>query len=139
MMKKNILIMVILVIVVAVGGFFAGTKYQQSKISQTGRQRGANFPGNRGGQGSQRTAGGMVRGEILNKENGTITVKLQDQSTKLVLVTEKTSINKAAQGTIDDLETGKQVMVFGQENSDKSISATNIQLDFGFRGETPAN
>lgn len=139
MMKKNILIMIILVIIVGAGGFFAGTKYQQSKIPQMARQRGANFSGNRDGQGQQRMGGGMVRGEILNKENGTITVKLQDQSTKLVLVTEKTSINKAAQGTIDDLETGKQVMVFGQENSDKSISATNIQLDFGFRGETPAN
>jgi hypothetical protein len=62
-----------------------------------------------------------------------VTVKLPDGSSKIVLISENTKINKMTEGSIDDLETGKQIVVFGQENSDKSISATNIQLDFGFK------
>ena len=81
----------------------------------------------------------MIRGEIINKDEKSITVKMPDNSSKIILLSENTKINKATEGSVDDLETGKQVVVFGQENPDKSISATNIQLDFGFREDVRDN
>jgi len=39
----------------------------------------------------------------------------------------------AVEGSVNDLETGQQAMVFGQTNSDGSVSATDIQLGSGFR------
>lgn len=133
-MKKTILIAGILLIVAGGGGFFAGMKYQQSK--QPSR---ADFQARMGmGQGvpgAQRPAGAeAIRGEIISQDEGSITVKLPDDSSKIILISKNTVINKAAEGSVDDLETGKQVMVFGQTNSDGSISATNIQLDSGFGG-----
>ena len=71
----------------------------------------------------------MVRGEIIDQDEESITVKLSDDSSKIVLISENMSINKATEGSVDDLEVGKEVMVFGQENSDGSVSATNIQLN----------
>jgi hypothetical protein len=133
-MKNNTLIIAVLVIVVGVGGFFAGIKYQQNKQPsrvdfQTGRGMGQhNMPGAQQREGSE-----VIRGEIINQDETSITVKLPDDSSKIILISENTAINKATEGSVDDLETGEQVMVFGQTNSDGSVSATNIQLDSGLR------
>jgi len=121
--------MVIALVLVACGlGFFTGMKYQQTKQpSRADFQEMRNM--RQGTPGFQRPAGsGTVRGEIIDKEEASITVKLPDESSKIVLISENTTINKATEGSIDDLETGEQVMVFGQTNSDGSLSATNIQL-----------
>ncbi|MBU0618719.1 hypothetical protein KKD62_00620 [Patescibacteria group bacterium] len=136
-MKNNIVILLIIAVLLAGGaGFFGGMKYQQSKqpsradFQSLGQSRGGlRQPGMPGMQ--QRESSGMIRGEIINQDEETITVKLPDDSSKIILISENTTINKTTAGSVDDLETGKQVMVFGQENSDKSISASNIQLDFG--------
>jgi hypothetical protein len=132
---NNIILTIVLVIAVGVGGFFTGMKYQQSKQptrvdfqSLRGARQSGGMPA-----APQRAGAGMVRGEIIDKDEKSVTVKLPDDSSKIILISENTKINKATEGSVDDLETGKQIVVFGQENSDKSISATNIQLDFGFR------
>lgn len=132
-MKSNMLVMVILVVVVGVGSFFAGTKYQQSKRPQWGDMPSAGMhtgmAGQRGAPGIRRGDGqGMVNGEIISRDETSITVKLPDDSTKIVLISENTAINKATEGSVGDLETGEQVMVFGKANSDGSISASQIQL-----------
>ncbi|MDP3726987.1 MAG: hypothetical protein Q8Q96_01570 [bacterium] len=115
-----IVIIATLLIVVGGGGFYAGMKYQQS-------QRGG---GNHMGQFQQRAGLGVrpVRGEIISKDSKSITVKLQDGSSKIVFVSEKTAINKAAEGSKDDLKTGEQALIFGTENSDGSVTAQSIQL-----------
>ena len=129
-MKNNIIVIVIIVILIGAGGFFAGMKYQQSK-----NPRLANFQGARNGQFQQRGQGFRpVNGEILSKDEKSITVKLQDGSSKIVFFSETTSINKATEGTKDDLKEGEKVMVVGQENSDGSITAQNIQLNPQFQG-----
>lgn len=139
-MKNKNLLVTILVIGVGVGGFFAGMKYQQSK--QPSRvdfqaMRGMRQPGMSGVQ--QGAGSGMIRGEIIAQDEESITVKLLDGSSKIILISENTTINKTTEGSVDDLETGKQIVVFGQENADKSVSATNIQLDFGFGGGMRGN
>lgn len=127
---KNIII-VVLVISFAAVGFFTGMKYQQRKLPSRADFQ-ARIGTRQGFPGGQRPAGAeIVRGEIIGRDKESITVKLPDESSKIVLISENTAINKATEGSIDDLETGQQVMIFGQTNSDGSISATQIQLNFG--------
>jgi hypothetical protein len=128
--KNTVLIMIVALVAGSVG-FFAGMKYQQSKrpsmadFSQM-RQRGE------GMLGMQRPEGvNMIRGEIIDKNETGITIKLPDESSKIILVPENAEINKAVEGSADDLKVGQQVTVFGQTNSDGSVSATNIQLGSG--------
>jgi hypothetical protein len=130
---RNSLIVIVLLVVVAGGGFFAGMKYQQSKTPSQGDFE--TMRGQRGDQNSRmnpRLSGAqMVRGEIIDRDEESITVKLMDESSKIVLLTDNTQINKAVEGSKDDLEKGSQVMIFGQENSDGSVSASQIQLNAG--------
>ncbi|HUV46798.1 MAG TPA: DUF5666 domain-containing protein [Candidatus Bathyarchaeia archaeon] len=131
-LKISILAIVLVILLVAASGFFVGMKYQQTKRPSRGDFQGRmgtrqGFPGTPNQQGSQ-----AVRGEIINKDEGSITVKLTDNSSKIVLISETTEINKATKGSAEDLQTGQQVMVFGQKNEDGSVSALNIQLgEFG--------
>lgn len=133
-MKKNLMVTVILVIAVGIGAFFGGMKYQQSKQPSFSRQFGNNQQGTRTGQVQGQLPGNRqgfrpVNGEIIGSDDKSITVKLTDGSSKIVLITSSTSINKAAQASKDDLKNGEKVAVFGQTNSDGSVTAQNIQLN----------
>lgn len=134
---NNNVITIVIVSVVAGGlAFFGGMKYQESKERGSGSRQ---FQGGgvmRGGQnGGGKFGGGArpVNGEILSADERSITVKLADGSSKIVLFNDKTSINKASEGSKDELKTGVKVAVFGTENSDGSITASNIQLNPEFR------
>ena len=135
--SKVLIAIVVTALVVGAGGFFGGMKYQQGK-----QPSGANFQAWRGDrQGAprmQRPEGSQaLRGEILNQDENSLTVKLPDGSSKIVLLSESTTINKATTATKDDLKTGEQVMIFGSTNADGSISASQIQLNSGFGGGGP--
>ncbi len=123
-MNKTYLITIILLIVVGVAGFFAGTKFQQSKspVGRFGNVQGAR-------NGNQRMGIRPVNGEIISADEKTITVKLQDGSSKIVLLTDTTQINKSTDAAKTDLKTGEKVAVFGTENSDGSVTAQNISLN----------
>ncbi|MDP2860713.1 MAG: DUF5666 domain-containing protein [bacterium] len=69
-----------------------------------------------------------VSGEIIGRDDKSITVKLQDGTSRIVMFSDNTPINKASEGTKEDLKVGEKVTVFGTENSDKSVTAQNIQL-----------
>lgn len=128
-MKDNIIIPVLLVVAFSAGSFFGGMKYQQSKQPAFLRQFGGG-QGMRAGQGQGSRQGFRpVNGEIISNDEKSITVKLQDGSSKIVLFSDKTEINKAATATKEDLKTGDKVMVVGTENSDGSVTAQNIQLN----------
>jgi hypothetical protein len=133
MKSTNILLVVILLVLVGGGGFFAGTKYQQSKTPQLGaRGQVGNgqgpIGGNRQGAGTG-MRGGAIVGQIQSLDNNTLTVKSQDGSSKIVIVSDLTKINKAAEGTKSDLATGQTVSIFGTANTDGSVTAQNIQLN----------
>jgi hypothetical protein len=138
-MKNNWLVIAILMIVVGAAGFFGGMKYQQSRL--TSRFAGGQMQTLRNRQGvpalGMRNGAGAVRGEIIDKDESSITVKLADGSSKLVLLSENTRINKAAEATTEDLKTGESVMVFGQTNDDGSVSATDVQLNPELRFNQP--
>lgn len=136
-MNKTIFITVGVFIIAATFGFFGGLKYQQSKqpafLRQFGNGQRPNINGAAGGQrlggnGALRF-GGSVNGEIISADGDSITVKLADNSSKIVLLTDQTQINKAETAAKEALTAGEKVAVFGQENSDGSLTAQNIQLN----------
>lgn len=130
-MQKNIpmFVAIVVMIVIGAGAFFGGMKYQQTKTQ--GRFN-ANF--SNGGQMRQRQGNitanvRNVRGEILNKDDKSITVKLTDGGSKIVLINDKTSVIEATSAAQENLTVGKQVAIMGVENSDGSVTAQNIQLN----------
>ena len=131
-MKNNYLITAVLVIVFAGAGFYGGMKYQQSKVSslsgQFSNRQGMMRNGRVGGNGN-RSGFRPVAGEIISADGKSITVKLQDDSSKIVLINDKTEINKAQTVSKSELKVGEKVSVFGSENTDGSVTAQNVQLN----------
>jgi len=132
-MNKQI-ITIIIAIAVGALSFFGGMKYQESK--SVNNRFGANLQNMRGQQNgqtgqSQTRRGGFrpVMGEIINQDENSITVKLVDGSSKIVLLSEKTIYNKVETATKTDLKKGERVNVFGTENTNGSVTAQNIQLN----------
>ncbi len=148
-MNKLIPVVIAVAVVVGGGAFFGGMKYAESKspasrftqgnfqnlqnLSPEERQQrlqelGANAGGFRGGTGGQRNGGGFTAGEIISKDDKSVTVKLQDGGSKIIFFSDSTSISKMTDGTKADLEVGKTVTVNGTANSDGSITAQTVQI-----------
>jgi len=135
--NNNILIMILIAVIFVGVGFFTGTKYQQSQTRAQRTQLAGQF-GNRGAGGvggvggTGRTGGfrgGQVLGDIISVDSKTITVKLADGSSKIILFSDTTSINQASTATVSDLKVGSKVSAFGTANSDGSVTAQSIQLN----------
>jgi hypothetical protein len=135
-MKKIITIIVITSVIVGSGAFYGGMKYSQSKstadrqarFQQLGDQQGTAFAGGAGAGRMQRAGGGFVAGEILSKDDKSLTVKLQDGGSKIVLFTPSTPISKSTAGLLTDLNIGSSVSITGTPNQDGSVTAQSIQL-----------
>ncbi|OGC46441.1 hypothetical protein A2V49_02820 [candidate division WWE3 bacterium RBG_19FT_COMBO_34_6] len=138
MNSKSLIITILVALLVGGVGFFGGVKYQQSKepkfVGQMSRNGNFNSNGNRTGDVYQRRFNGpqgqgMVVGEIISSDAKSITVKLPDGSSKIVILSDTSSINKAVECVRDDLIVGENVKVFGSTNSDGSVTAQNIQIN----------
>ena len=126
MKNKNIIITGIIALLIGGGvGFFGGMKYQQSKT--LGRATGM-F---QRGTGLRNMNGMAVRGQIISADTNSITVKMPDGSTKIVILSSTTMIGKTTTGSATDLTTGVNVIVFGNTNSDGSVTAQNVQVGNG--------
>lgn len=125
-MKNNIVFIIITGVISFGIGFFGGITYQKSKPPPSFISRGRqDFQ-----RGVNQRFGGFrpINGEIIKKDNESIIVKLKDGSTRIVLLTKKTNILKSTQGLKNDLKEKSNVFIIGQENSDGSITAENIQV-----------
>jgi len=142
-MKKNTIIgaVVIVGIVSAGSGFFGGIKYtdyQRSKNRTTGMRQ---FQGmGNGDQMQNRTLGGRpVTGEVINKDETSITVKTQDGGSKIIILSKTTVYSKTEEATLNDVSVGEKVGIFGTENSDKTMTAETVQLNPQFKMSTVSN
>jgi len=129
-MNKLIITAVVVAVVAGGVGFYGGMSYQRSKVPvrgqfaagqgtfQAGQQR-------RGGAGN---GNGFVGGQVLSKDDKSITVKLPTGGSSIVFYSPNTSIEKAASGSWDDITVGASVVVRGTQNSDGTYTAQSVQL-----------
>ncbi|MEI6040473.1 MAG: DUF5666 domain-containing protein [Candidatus Berkelbacteria bacterium] len=130
-MKKeiNFLLAIGIMVVVAGGAFYGGLSYQKS-VSVKAR---SNFAGRAAngrvqGQGFQAGQQRPVSGQIISLDDKSITVKMRDGSSRIVLIGDKTVIAKSAVGSKSDLAQNAQVGVTGTQNSDGSLTAQSIDI-----------
>lgn len=129
-------IVVVLVVVVGVGAFFAGTSYGEQQAQNTraeffsARQGGASGPGgapSQAGQGGQQVGRPAASGTVKSVNGNSVQVSQQDGSTVTVTVNSQTAIQKTASGTISDLQPGERITVFSTQTG-SNIVAQSIQL-----------
>lgn len=149
-MKNNsALITVVVALVVGAGAFYGGMKYQETKASGN-PDRGQVFrmQVGQGGQnkqfGMRGAMGGATTGEVLSVDENTITVKLPDGGSKIVVLSDSTTYNKSESASKSDVKVGEKIAAFGNANSDGSVTAQNVQLNpmmrtfqGGSRGDRP--
>lgn len=137
-MKKIISIVLVIIVAGALAGgaFYGGMRYGENKttqgISQERQQRfqqmGASAAGAMGGRFENQAGNNFATGQIISKDDKSITVKLRDGGSKIVFFSNTTEVDKFTTGSSSDLEVGKTVMVTGKTNQDGSITAQSIQL-----------
>jgi len=152
---KKLLPIIIAIIIIGGGAFYGGMKYAQSdcdspvsapqgfsqsdfeesrNLSSEERQErfeqmgSAGMIGIRGTRSGDEAGSGFANGEIISKDESSITVELPDGGSKIVFYSDSTEIGKFTSGTSDDLEIGKSVTINGEANEDGSVTAQSIQL-----------
>lgn len=131
MSNNHKIIFGVIIVLVAGGAFYAGTKYASADRNnmranftrgmQTGG--GAALSGQKGMR-----LGGMIGGEILSKDDKSITIKTPNGGSRLVFLSGTTEVSKSVTGTLEDLSVGAQVSVQGTDNSDGSVTAKSVQI-----------
>ncbi|HNW96432.1 MAG TPA: DUF5666 domain-containing protein [Candidatus Paceibacterota bacterium] len=125
---KKILSIVVIAIIIGAGCFFIG--YKIGKGGNSFGKNGMDFAGGnmQRGNGMALKNEGMASGEIIAKDDSSITIKLNNGGSKIVFYSETTTISKTVDGAANDLEVGKTIMVSGTTNTDGSVIAKTIQL-----------
>ena len=133
MKNAKVIVPIILVLVGLGAGFFGGYEYRNYRLrnslgSFTGANGAQRFTGTRTGTGAG-ARGGAVSGSILSMDANSITVKLADGSTKIVLFSGTTTYENTVSAVQTDLKVGSQVVVIGSTNTDGSVTATSVQIN----------
>ena len=134
-MRQNQIITLILIIIFSGASFIGGVVYQKSKSVVLNRTN-QDYQNRNGVRGVGQAAGmmngrrgGQLIGEIISKDDKSITLKTTDGDNKIILLSSSTSINKTSDGSVGDLKVGSKIGIFGSNNTDGSVSAQNIQLN----------
>jgi hypothetical protein len=123
-MNKKIIAGIVSLVIITGIAFYGGMIYGKSTVPSRGQfGNGTRGTGTRGGGNGSFTAG-----EILSKDANSITIKMQDGSTKIALIASSTQVMKSSTGSLSDLMTGIEVTVTGTANSDGSVSAKSVQI-----------
>lgn len=148
MKSKNIVIAILALLVVGAGSFYGGMKYGQNKnsggnfsaqalqnLSPAERQQifqqfrsSGNLQGSRRNGIGNQNGGTFLSGEVISKDDKSVTIKLSDGGSKIVFFSATASIGKTTEGTAADLEVGKEITINGSANSDGSVTAQSIQI-----------
>lgn len=132
-MKKTLTIVIIAAVVLIGASFYGGMKYGQNQNKRGGNfgpgmaQGGGQF-GGRGGAGIRNGQGSFSVGELIAKDDKSITLKLADGGSKIILFSDKTVVSKFYQGTMADLTIGQQLMIQGKASAGASLIAESIQI-----------
>lgn len=129
-MKKQIIITGIVCAIIFGGvGYALGKKYSVPSPQST-NDMGVRPGMGKGGAGMprQNRMEGFTTGEVLAKDDTSITLKLRDGSTKIIFVSPSTELTRPVKSTISDVTIGVMVMAQGKEGADGTITATSLQV-----------
>ncbi len=119
--------LIIGIIIVVVIAFYLGDRYGKNSAPVATTRSGGMAGGQRGMRGGG-NGGGFTVGEVLSKDDKSITVKLRSGGSEIVFLSTKTPVSKSVDGSLDDITVGSQVMVSGTPNSDGSLNAQSVQI-----------
>ena len=125
--KKMVSYLVIVAVVFLAVGYYSGVKHGQAQ-NVAGNSASNNFGQGKGGMRAGRIGGGFVNGDIISKDDKSITVSLRNGGSQIIFVSPSTEVMKSVSGTASDLTVGKSVSINGTPNSDGSVSAQSIQI-----------
>jgi hypothetical protein len=131
---------VIIAALVGAVAFFGGMKYSDmQRTNQRGNamrqfQNGQGGPNGASGFRGNRTGGRPVVGEVVSVDATTMTVKLADGTSKIVVLSETTTVSATATAAKTDIKVGSKVGAFGTDNADGSLTAQSVQLNPSFTG-----
>ena len=150
MTNKLIVIIILIVVIIGGGAFYGGMKYvennspvggqhysnqgdfqnMQNLSPQERQQRLQEMSGNAGGISLRQGFGGQgfTVGEIIAKDDKSITVKLGDGGSRIIFFSDVTEITKSAKASMNDINVGAEIRVNGSQNTDGSVTAQSIQL-----------
>lgn len=144
-MNKTASISIVLIIAALGLGFFGGMEYQMHK-TRTFSFGSANFTGggrfrqvfNGSGQDKQNFI--PLRGQVVSTDNNTLTLKLTDGSTKLVILSGSTVFQKMSTASAADLKKGTTITVVGKQDTGGTLTAQNVSIgSMGMRKFGPTN
>ena len=134
-MAKKIIPIIIALIIIGGGTFYGGMKYGQSKnpLSNFSRQNSQNLSQEQRqqlfqGRTMRETGTNFLTGEVIAKDEQSLTIKMPDGGSKIIFFSDSTEISKFVNGASNDLEVGKTISVNGTTNQDGSLTAESIQL-----------
>lgn len=129
--NKTLVISALLVILALGGGFLAGITYEKGKtVVRNGfyaETQGGQMRGRFGGQGRQNFR--PVRGQVVSLDKNTMTVKLQNGNTEIVVFGQSTQFAKSSTASASEVQSGDTVMVVGTQNTDGSVTAQDVQIN----------
>lgn len=132
-MKKTIIYFVIVLLICCATSFYAGTKYSKKDLKnnlknfeQMQEKTGLN---QQTGQKMMKSGqGNSLSGEVLSKDDKTVTVKLYPSGSKIIFLSDKTKVMKSVEGTLADLNIGMNIMVTGTSTTDGNFTVETIQI-----------
>lgn len=145
---KKIMPFVIVLLAVAGGMFYAGVNYTKAKgvrsfgnfqnfTPEQMQEMRAGAGGTAGTRAGRDGAGGFASGEIISKDDKSVTIKLSGGGSKIIFFSDATKITKSVNGTSDDLKVGESITAGGDSNSDGSVTAKTIQLRAALSAPVP--
>jgi len=156
--KKNpTMVLGIIAITCAALGFFGGMKYQQTKSPSFARGGQNNIQQGMGQNNGQTTkgtgitkntkngagiGGGVQVGTISAIDDTSITLKLQDGSSKIIILSGTTEYTTTTDASKSNLDVGITVAISGTINTDGSVTAKQVQVNpamMNALSDTPRN
>lgn len=113
-------------------GFYGGIQYQKSQRVALGRGQ---FPaGFNQREGSSQRGLRPSSGEITKIDDTSLTLKTTDGSSKIIIFSDSTRVNKSSEGSMADLKVGESITVMGSEDTNGTITAEILSVGNMFRG-----
>jgi hypothetical protein len=150
-MKNDYMIIGSIALAVVTGGvgFWGGNVYAKSRV-------GFNFQNRTGGRqmtqsqnmgrttmtnmtpdNSQGFMGrGATVGEVSAKDDNSITIKMSNGSSRIIILSGNTTYRIASETGLDKVEVGTKVAAFGETGNDGNITATSIEINPLVIGQT---